>query len=444
MKLRRSPKPSPKSSSPGLVFPGTTGWELWTQQTGHWICAGPAERPGKLQPPPGCVVGIPSRNFFSLPLWVPHVEETSGRELTALALERKGILGASPESAIWSSEVIRTETVPGADGDQGSAARQLEATAILAVPYREEWLVEEAARHEPAGRSLPAPPGGTAGVVRRELGQWVLDLYSGGKWLHSQPLLAPRLDASAAAEIRSLLFQFEGEEIVTALQQLQVWEEIPDPEFLSGLPFPVQTVPRSAPAPASRPWNLPPPALTERRAAREEKKVQGQRIRWAVVAYAGLVALAFLYWLFPVVRLRLVQAELQRIREPAEKIRETSNAWREAGAWLDPRLNVLEVLWQVSRPLIEKEPATIDGVRLTLFDLNPRRVLLQGEGKDLQVVEKYFDWLKKEPTLGMYQWKNPQPRLLPNGNAQFQVEGTPPWAAQGEAGEGEDANPVSP
>lgn len=104
----------------------------------------------------------------------------------------------------------------------------------------------------------------------------------------------------------------------------------------------------------------------------------------------------------------------------------------------------MEVLWQVSRPLIEKEPALIEGVRLTLFDMNPRRILLQGEGKDLQVVEKYFEWLKAEPALGMFQWKNPQPRLLPNGNAQFQAEGTAPWAVASEPGEGEDANPVSP
>jgi len=80
-------------------------------------------------------------------------------------------------------------------------------------------------------------------------------------------------------------------------------------------------------------------------------------------------------------------------------------------------------------------------VRLTLFDLNPRRLLLQGEGKDLELVEKYLQWLKNEPALAGFTWKNPQPRLLPNGNAQFQAEGIPPGvSAEAEEG-GQDENP---
>jgi len=84
-------------------------------------------------------------------------------------------------------------------------------------------------------------------------------------------------------------------------------------------------------------------------------------------------------------------------------------------------------------------------VRLTTFDLNTKRLLLQGEGKDLEQTEKYFEWLKKEPMLSEYQWRHPQPTLLPNGNARFQVEGIPAGAevAKEEEG-GSDANVVAP
>jgi hypothetical protein len=118
--------------------------------------------------------------------------------------------------------------------------------------------------------------------------------------------------------------------------------------------------------------------------------------------------------------------------------------WREAGAWLEPKRNALELLWQVSRPLIESDPAKIEGVRLTLFDLNSTRLLLQGEGKDLELVEKYLQWLKNEPALAGFTWKNPQPRLLANGNAQFQAEGIPPGVSAGAEEGGEDENANAP
>ena len=81
----------------------------------------------------------------------------------------------------------------------------------------------------------------------------------------------------------------------------------------------------------------------------------------------------------------------------------------------------------------------------TTFDFNAKRLLLQGEGKDLEQTEKYFEWLKKEPMLSEYQWRHPQPTLLPNGNARFQVEGIPAGAevAKEEEG-GSDANAVAP
>jgi hypothetical protein len=106
-------------------------------------------------------------------------------------------------------------------------------------------------------------------------------------------------------------------------------------------------------------------------------------------------------------------------------------------------MNALELLWQVSRPLIEKDPAEIEGVRLTSFDYNTKRLLLQGEGKDLEQTEKYFEWLKKEPMLAAYEWKHPQPSLLPNGNARFQAEGLPLGSQVTEEG-GTDANPDAP
>lgn len=430
---------------PAVLFPGPEGWELWSGPTAQPVCQGPAEEPRKLRPGAGCIMSLPARSFFSLPLWVPVVEESPAREQTQIKLEMKGMLGANPDSAVWNFEAVRREQLP--PTPEGEAvARQLEATAVLASPFEEKWLMEEAARYEPAGRLLGTPQAGTSASLRRELGRWVADFYEQGKWLHTQPLLASQLDGSAAVELQITVNQLQGEGV---LGDLESWR-VRDPgaaigeDFRRILGVPVRLEDRMPPRSPASAWNLPPLALTELRAARAESSRRKKYIQTGLAAYLalGLLCLAWLAW--PLVRLQLARAELATIGEEAERIRQTAMLWREAGSCFDPRRNTLELLWQVSRPLIEEDPPKIDGVRLTLFDLNHRRLLIQGEGKDLEVVEKYFQWLKGDDALAFCEWKNPQPRLLPNGYAQFQAEGAFPGMAETESEGEENANPVAP
>ena len=129
----RNGKAAKKISTPSLggisvLFPGPEGWELWSGLPSQPVCAGPAETPQKLRPNPGCVVSLPSRSFFSVPLWVPVVEDSPAREQTQMKLEMKGMLGGSPESAVWNFESIRREQMPG-ESDGEVIHRQLESTA---------------------------------------------------------------------------------------------------------------------------------------------------------------------------------------------------------------------------------------------------------------------------------------------------------------------------
>jgi len=435
-------------SGPVFVFPGPEGWELWSTADGEAQCMGPAEDPQKLRAPEQAVVCLPSRSFLSVPLWISVEEGIAPRDLAKIALEAKNLLGANPELAIWAMEPIRTEPVAVAGQDE-PGLRQLEATAILAGPLEESWLLEQAGRHEIAARVLPAPGGGSSAVLRRELGRWVVDFYSGGKWLHTQPLLGRELQAGTATEIGALLAQLEAEGTLPDLNMLALREDGETgagvQEFLSLLPCPVRTEPRVAPRLPAGPWDLQPPLLTERRLAKAEQGKKRRSIDTALAAYGVLLLAALGYFAVPLIQLKKVEKELAGIAPEAEKIREASQSWQEAAALVNPKMNALELLWEVARPLIEKDPVEIDGVWLTAFEFNTKRLHLEGEGKDLEQAEKYFEWLKKEPMLSEYQWSRPQPKLLPNGAAQFQVEGIPTGAevAKEEEG-GSDANAVAP
>ncbi len=434
------------ATGPVFIFPGPEGWEAWSTTEDGAQCVGPMDSPKKVGGGVGCVVCLPSRSFFSIPLWIPVEEGIAPRELAKIALESKNLLGTNPDAAVWAMEAIRTEPVPAVgEGEPGS--RQLEAVAVLTGTLEEEWLLEEAGRHEIAGRVLPAPAGGASGVLRKELGRWVVDFYSGGKWLHTQPLLARELQSSVSAEIASLLAQMDAEGTLGPLSLLVLRDEGELPlggqDFLKQLPCPVRTESRAAPRLPTAPWDLEPAVLAERRLAKAQMGERQKFIRMGIGLYAALMALAVVYVSVPLVRRHLIQRELAGIGVESAKIRDAAMSWREAGALVNPKMNALELLWQVSRPLIEKDPGEIDGVRLTTFDYNSKRLLLQGEGKDLEQTEKYFEWLKKEPMLAAFQWKHPQPTLLPNGNARFQAEGLPLGSLVSEEG-GTDANPDAP
>lgn len=434
------------ATGPVFIFPGPEGWEAWSTTEDGAQCVGPMDSPKKLEGGVGCVVCLPSRSFFSIPLWIPVEEGIAPRELAKIALESKNLLGTNPDAAVWAMEAIRNEPVPAVgEGEPGS--RQLEAVAVLTGALEEEWLLEEAGRHEIAGRVLPAPAGGASGVLRKELGRWVVDFYSGGKWLHTQPLLARELQKGVSAEIASLLGQMDAEGTLGPLSLFVLRDEGELPsggqDFLKQLPCPVRTESRAAPRLPTAPWDLEPAVLAERRLAKAQMGERKKFVRMGIGLYAALMALAVVYVSVPLVRRHLIQRELAGIGVESAKIRDAAMSWREAGALVNPKMNALELLWQVSRPLIEKDPGEIDGVRLTTFDYNSKRLLLQGEGKDLEQTEKYFEWLKKEPMLAAFQWKHPQPTLLPNGNARFQAEGLPLGSQVSEEG-GTDANPDAP
>ena len=434
------------ATGPVFIFPGPEGWEAWSTTEDGAQCVGPMDSPKKVEGAVGCVVCLPSRSFFSIPLWIPVEEGIAPRELAKIALESKNLLGTNPDAAVWAMEAIRNEPVPAVgEGEPGS--RQLEAVAVLTGTLEEEWLLEEAGRHEIAGRVLPAPAGGASGVLRKELGRWVVDFYSGGKWLHTQPLLARELQKGVSAEIASLLAQMDAEGTLGPLSLFVLRDEGELPsggqDFLKQLPCPVRTESRAAPRLPTAPWDLEPAVLAERRLAKAQMGERQKFIRMGIGLYAALMALAVVYVSVPLVRRHLIQRELAGIGVESAKIRDAAMSWREAGALVNPKMNALELLWQVSRPLIEKDPGEIDGVRLTTFDYNSKRLLLQGEGKDLEQTEKYFEWLKKEPMLAAFQWKHPQPTLLPNGNARFQAEGLPLGSQVSEEG-GTDANPDAP
>ncbi|NBY66851.1 MAG: hypothetical protein EBQ51_07260 [Verrucomicrobia bacterium] len=167
------------ATGPVFIFPGPEGWEAWSTTEDGVQCVGPVESPRKLGEFPSSVVCLPSRSFLSVPIWIPVEEGIAPRELAKIALESRNLLGTNPDAAVWAMDPIRTDADPAGgamlegarqkktklvskerpmdagrgevdpkEEEQGTGIRELEAVVVLVGTLEEDWLLEEAGRHE--------------------------------------------------------------------------------------------------------------------------------------------------------------------------------------------------------------------------------------------------------------------------------------------------------
>ena len=171
--------------------------------------------------------------------------------------------------------------------------------------------------------------------------------------------------------------------------------------------------------PATTKLNLLPESWRQRRAELQRQAVWKKRLLWAAAAY-GIVLLAFAIY---VLILRLEAGRLdRRIARDAPKtefIQKTETRWKALSPAIDPRYYPIEVLLH----LFESVPSP--DVQITQFNQSARQISVDGEAKTAAMAYEVLEKLKKSPGLQTFQFDMAAPRILPNGHAQFRLEGKP-------------------
>jgi hypothetical protein len=111
------------------------------------------------------------------------------------------------------------------------------------------------------------------------------------------------------------------------------------------------------------------------------------------------------------------------IGEDAPKIEFVRNAeanWKSLAPALDTRYYPVEILLHVYESL----PSTSD-VRITTYNQSARQLSVDGEANTAALAYQFADKVKKNPQLQVFQFSMADPRILPNGHAQFRLEGHP-------------------
>lgn len=403
---------SDSSAKRGEIYrPSSAGWEKWGEDDpGTLTLRGEAPELCDLRPSPGGLIAVPVRRAFSLCFWVTADDPSVFRDLVLTQLEMRGLSGRSRDetSFAW-HEITRV----------GSEA--LVQVTVLPAHLAPRYWHGEVTGYAVSPACLPLDPDAVA--IWREQGTWVAAVTRGGKILHFQSLAETSPDGSMALEVWMMLSPLEagnmtGSQLPVVLYRQQGDEF--DPAVWSRPGSNGATV-REFPPPVrpAEPLGCVPFAV---RQLQIEKKKSAQRQRLAFAAAAVYLALVLLLagqalWLHW--RARRLQLEIDNIAPAVAATKDAMQRWQALQPALEPTTYPLEVLFQTSR-LLPK-----DGVRLTLFEMNLDRVLLQGEASTLAAAIKFQDDLKKNSDLeGLYDWTAEEPKQLPNGSTRFQIDGS--------------------
>lgn len=405
---------TPRQPRRALFRPAASGWQKWEQdEAGAWTMSGEALEMSELKPEAGALVAVPVRRAFSLAVWVPADDPTLFGDLVYTQLELRGLAGRARETTSFAWQEIARE---------GNEA--LLHAVVLPSHLAPQYWHGDVTEYAISPSCLPLPPDGV--FIWQEEGGWVAAVTRGDRMLHFQPLTEQSPSQAMALEVWLMLAPLDAGRMLTGGSRVTVYyqgADAPDLSEWAASGFEAKAEKFPAPAWPSQPLGCVPLPVQELQRA---KDTNARRQKIALLAAAGyfvlVLALAastlWLWW-----RAESLRKTIEGEKADVESVRSAMKRWNAIEPALHPPGYPLEVLYQTAR-LLPK-----DGVRLTLFQMNPDRVVLTGEASTLQAAQRFQEDVRKNTELADYDWTMENPQPLPTGNARFQIDGVRRGAA---------------
>ncbi|MDZ4743701.1 MAG: hypothetical protein SGI98_09835 [Verrucomicrobiota bacterium] len=338
-----------------------------------------------------------------LPLWVGGADDTQVKEAVSFQLQKRGLLPPHDKKAWDYSVITRSE-----DKKVLVTARILnEKEGEDYSGYKGVYFQVSVGIYDLPARSI---------VILKESGKLVA-VFTGEK----EPVYYQCMDEDTVSP-------FLGRSLFCIASDLEARRMIVSPEKIlvsSGLGLdlgsffscPVAAIDTLGFKPLGDGSGLVPVTyerhLETREAARLKKRILGAAILAYILCLAVMGGLlANLWW-----QGKSIKKEITRDEVIVEKIKNAANQWRVLDTIVDTGKSPLEILYLATEML----PA--EGVRLTTYQYTPGNIIMIGEAKNAGLAYQYGESLKQNAALKAYEWTLPQPRLLPTGAANFQMEG---------------------
>jgi len=385
-----------------------TAWEVWAvgvDSRARLVQA--CDSPQDAQLSPHSVLALPLRQSFAIPLWLATTNGTLMREMVFLQLERRGLAGArSAPEAVFDFRILRSLE---------SKTLVLAVSLPAALPGQ---LCLDLRNYEPSARTHLLPP--DEFVLWLEGDRLALAVTQGAELVYFHALCDGSFTETVLQELQCIRLQLEAEDVIAHIGGITVWGDVSSHEISTieeRLNLPVRSGKRPEPSIPRQLLDLMPSSV---RQARQVAKATERKMSLATAAacvYLLLLVFLVLRVGWSQMQCRRIESELKSNDALVKELQATAHRWDLLDHALNPASYPVEQLLRCARLL----PA--DGVRFTLFKTTGDRIFIQGEAKNALAASRFAEELKQNRDLADYRWQMPQPRLLPNDTAEFQIEG---------------------
>lgn len=399
-----------KIASSQILRPWKAGWQTWGRppKSTAWELADENSPDSNSRRRDNLLVAVPARLVVAVPILADATDEAAARDMVRLELEMKGL--ASGER-LESDVVIRFLRTIG--------ARQL----MLAMVFPES--IPEDAPGGKVGQLEPSPLLSSLEDdtlhLWRELDDYVAVIVAGSAVLCWETMPAPATEKELEAWLNLLVIALRNKISLPENFAIKDW---------TGL---LQTLPagfhhNSSVSEAERekgpvPFASPPKLgwLPETRRIARRSEQQRQLVLQVAAVFAililGIVLGAFVYSWKLKSKIRAIDAEIARVEEESAPLRDVAMRWTQVEPAIEERHFPLEMLHHVVDALPK------NGVRLTVFEMSPGRVTIEGEATNVTAATEFFKALSENKDSANLAWEMAPPALQANNMARFMISG---------------------
>jgi|GEM_PF-4614077 len=410
-----------------MALSGDKGWEVWSSgsNTPRLLASEANLLQEKVD-----ALALPSHTLLISSHWLIKADRSTLRNSLLLELERQGLVnpGHPPDSLDF--QILCEE-----------GARCLVSACLLPTP---PTSIPKAKALVSTADLLPLPEDSL--ILWREGEDFILAASRGNRCVHLEVLPSQSPESAFPSKFLITQLVLEDAAISSGFKNITIWSPLAPGTLtaitsLTGLTTTATT--RPAPRLAGNHWHIIPTVVARQQA---QTARQGTFFKWVLLG-------AFLYAIvavFYVEQYYALQAELTSLKKKqaatakeAEEFRKTSARWEVLRPAFDPSEFLLEKLLAI------KSSVTDENTHLTSFEITPAKVshthssrehsgsptqatiafptkiTIRGEASTVRLAYTFLENIKKSPALGSHTWNMPDPKILPSGAAQFQVEGVP-------------------
>jgi len=402
-----------------FIVPTAHGWNLLrsSSQNGVWnvrLLKDLAEAVPLLNSEDELILGLPVAAVLAQRFRLPTVDPTEFPEMVRIQIEKA--LPFSADELTTDFEVIEQNET---DSVVSAVAVRNEQLAELAAPLVERghiprqvtvYAAQRASTHAPEGQALLIyPEGETLVSAISENGK--ISLMRTLEGIEPEQLQTDLPQLALSAELQGINSSFPNVLLDESCYELRdTVQQILDrrPELVS-----------TETPPAAVKLNLLPESWRQRRSQLVRRGEWRKRIIWAAAAYAGILLLALGYLGFTRFEVGRLDRRINREAPQMEFVRATEDNWKALAPAIDVRYYPVEVFLHLFQSLPSPD------VRITVYNQSARQILVDGEANSAALAYQFADKVKKNPDLRIFQFTMADPRILPNGHAQFRLEGRP-------------------